>query len=72
MDIQHTIYFVLGPPNVITLAVDHRLSSVIECCPLKPEIQGANTSPGRFALLFTLCVDLHMSGGSYIFKIQKE
>ena len=31
------------------------LSSEVGCWPLKPEVQGSNTSPGRFSLLLTLC-----------------
>ena len=26
-----------------------------QCWPLRPEVWGSNTSPGRFSLLFTLC-----------------
>ena len=54
-EIEPTLYFVLGPPDVIPLPVDQGLSSVVECWSLKPEVQGSSTSPGRFSLLFTLC-----------------
>ena len=30
-EIQPTLYFVLGPPDVIPLPVDQGLSSVVEC-----------------------------------------
>ena len=40
-EIQPTLYF--GPPDVIPLPVDQRLSSVVDCWPLKPEVQGSNT-----------------------------
>ena len=33
-EIQPTLYFVLGPPDVIPLPVDQGLSSVVECWPL--------------------------------------
>ena len=48
-EIRPTLDFVLGPPDVIPLPVDQGLSSVVECCPLKPEVQGSSTSPGRFS-----------------------
>ena len=54
-EIQPTLDFVLGPPGVIPLPVDQGLSSVVECWSVKPEVQGSNTSPGRFSLLVTLC-----------------
>ena len=52
--IQPTLYFVLEPPDVIPLPVDQGLSSVVECWPLNPEVQGSNSSPERFSLLITL------------------
>ena len=54
LDIQPTLYFGLGPPDVIPLLVGQELNLVVKCWPLRPVVWGSNTSPESLRLLFTL------------------